>query len=80
MGLASVTLQTLQELVIHSFTYSFTYFSIANYISGIGLVAGNITHRNMTQTSEFTVQLSKDSLDVDETESGMQPSVLIILE
>lgn len=76
MGLASVTLQTLQELVIHSFTY----FSIANYISGIGLVSGNIAHRNMTQTLEFTVLLSKDSLDVDETESGMQPSVLIILE
>lgn len=46
-------------LFIHLLTRSFIYSLIASYVSDIELVAGNIAHRNMTQTSKFTVQLSE---------------------
>lgn len=79
--LASGPLQASQKSLsfIHSLAHSFTYLMITNYVSGIGLVAGNIAHRNTMQTLEFTVQLSEDLLDVAKIESGVQLLKLIII-
>ena len=76
--LAAGTLQVPWESAIHSLTYSFTYLSIVNCVSGIEPVAGTISHRNMTQSLEFTVHLPEGLQDVAEIMSCVQLLRLIV--